>query len=288
MILAAALICGLNTSEVVTRAELEQLKGTSTNSYLDRLKELRPDSIWLAELAELDPVAFEAETKRRELELAQLEKEQADEQLRLEAERAEKSRTRLLEYEKQREENLEAERLADSEAYPAAIEAILEGLKARPVAAVYTIDTIQAELARYDILARAIDEGADLDLTPEATSNRQELITKLSERQSLVLPKMRDSLGPIVRANNWETMFRRDTTMRTVGPRFSIAEFYGRYYYSNSNRLDDFEAARPDLARLRFVEAKFKVSETGDGTRWKLAPTTFDAKIGYWDSDLFS
>lgn len=277
----AALFVGMaNMTELTTRNQLAHLEQTSTEEYLAKLKEVRPDEIWLAELARLEPEAHRSELERREQETMRIAAAKAEEQaIKAAAREARKTELR---------EQMEAERSAkiaqERDAYIDGLKANVAELEAIAPLKMSNRDDLVWALDYFDGFGEFVHRGASFELSAEDEALRLKMKSLLAGIQKREFPRMRDAYGPIQRSANWRILYTRDTALRTIGAGYKRIEFSGSQYYVKAYRLEDYEAIAPELARMRFSQAEFRVSRGGEGTVWKLVMAPDDAEVGYWHS----
>lgn len=282
------LLIGASAPELLLQRELATLEKRDVEEYLSRVKTTRPDSVWLAELERISPRRFNDEMLRRE-----------DEGMRRAATRA-----------RNREHNErveQAQRAAASEQVPSATNPIDASVFAERLTRDYVqalrnnveeLEAFQAEryvdeddlrwmLDYFEGFGEFVDRGWRMPLDDDAEELRERMRTLLSELQVRELPKMRDAYGPIQRGESARNLFVREVELRTIGQDFDTIEYVGARYLIKALAVEDYDAVKDDLRRLRFREAQFRQEARGAGTQFYVLPAAKDAQVGFWRENSY-
>lgn len=146
-----------------------------------------------------------------------------------------------------------------------------------------SIDKITSYLLLSEAWVQLIEEGRDLELTPEQEQNRQELRQTLSRNQAAVFPALRDAYGPLLRQRLWE----HDGYARTFGVGYRRIEIVNAAFAANRNIKEFHETVREILLQLRFTRVDYKwFREAREFSYYTLEPPSDDT-VGRWQGARF-
>lgn len=279
--IAVAVFVGMMTTlaSVGSNADnqkMAELRATDPTAYLAAL-ETRDKTKWLAELKELAPERFVAESaKAAEAEAARKAEADAAEAARV----AEQERAAA-----QKQAEAEAARQADQDAKVAAyVEQLDREIASLPgvSAANYTSDvpSINTGLILLGTWALLYEEGGKLPLTDEARAKREQFRRLLVNKQVQFLPALRDAYGPAMRQQLWEA----DGSARTIGAGYKTVEFVSVAFARNANIKQIHTEIRENLMMLRFTRAQYKwIKEASEFSYYDMEVPK-DSDIVKWES----
>ncbi|MCD1626312.1 hypothetical protein K7H22_09945 [Seohaeicola saemankumensis] len=256
--------------------KMVSLRETDPTAYLAAL-ESQDQTKWLAELEQLAPERYALEvSKIEEEEAARIaedaiaeaaraaEREQAQVELRAkDAERrAVEQRTKLVEHIEQLDREI----------------ASIPGISASK----YTDDVsnINVGLLLMGAWALLYEEGGKLDLNEEAQRKREQFRRLLVNKQSQMLPAMRDAYGPAMRQQLWEA----DGSARTIGAGYRTVEFVSAAFARNANIQQIHTEIRENLMMLRFTRAQYKWIKQASEFSYYTLEVPKDSDIVKWES----
>ena len=279
--IAVAVFVGMMTtlasvSSNADNQKMAELRATDPTAYLAAL-ESRDKTKWLAELKELAPERFAAESaKAAEAEAARKAEADAAEAARI----AEQERAAAL-----KQAEAEAARQADQDAKVAAyVEQLDREIASLPgvSAAKYTSDvpSINTGLILLGTWALLYEEGGKLPLTDEARAKREQFRRLLVNKQVQFLPALRDAYGPAMRQQLWEA----DGSARTIGAGYKTVEFVSVAFARNANIKQIHTDIRENLMMLRFTRAQYKwIKEASEFSYYDMEVPK-DSDIVKWES----
>ncbi len=278
---SVALFVGLITTAasfgfISDTQRLADLRETDPTAYLASI-ETRDPAKWLSELKELAPDRYTAEAaKAAEAEAKRTAEAEATE-LAQKAEAEAAVAARAAEAEAERQAELEAklnEYIEQLEREIASIPSIQ--------ASKYTEDvsSINVGLLLIGAWASLYEEGDKLDLNEEAKQKRQQFRQLLVNKQSQMLPAMRDAYGPAMRQQLWEA----DGSARTIGAGFRTVEFVSTAFARNANIKQIHTDIRENLMLLRFTRAQYKWFKQASEFSYYTLEVPKDSEIVKWNS----
>lgn len=259
-----ALVGAISGFSEKSDVELQALKESSPNEYLEYVQEREGDERYLAELSELKPEEHQAEIKKREAEEAAREAQRIAEREKRENERA-AARQQVLD-----------EKVSN---YVAQINREIDGFSDfNPREYTDSQTSLGVGLGLLTAMTKIYEEGEDLPLTSEQEALRQQFKAKLIQTQKKALPIFRDAYGPVMLKDLWE----HDASARTFGSNFTTVEFVAGMFAANRNIKQFQESVSNSLHQLRFKQARYKWYKEDDEYTYYTLDTFSDDELIIW------
>lgn len=181
------------------------------------------------------------------------------------------------------------------EAEPAAVASVAEepdyadrvasmlGALSSMQAADYTqsMDMIGLALGWFRAAAQVVDDGAGLALADSAEAGREALRRELSRRQAVILPVLRDALGPILR----QTLWADNGSAKTIGAGFRTVELVSPAFAANRNIQEVQQELQALLVELRFSRAQYRWFEGAEEVQFYRMEPPADDEVVIWLED---
>lgn len=258
-LLVGLFVTALNASMIETadREALAALKISDPDAYLEEL-EASDRTVWLEEMAEIDPERHVVALEEERVRIAAEEARRAEEEAERAAQKAIKDakQAEIVRIAEEKEAARKAEtRASDITNYLEMMEREipdLQGFKISEYTA--TIDDITKGLLLFGVWTMLYEEGEAYANDPAVKAKRDAFRSKLISTQQRGMPVLRDAYGPVMRKLLWEA----DGSARTIGQGYRTVEFVSPAFVRNINIKDTHEEIRDQLFMLRFNRAQYK------------------------------
>lgn len=122
------------------------------------------------------------------------------------------------------------------------------------------------------------EEASLLDLPDEQRKKLERFRAMAIQKQSEILPVMRDAYGPLLRRDLWEA----DGTARTTGNGYRTITITMPIFVRNANIKEAHQTMRDQLMMLRFTRAEYKWIDHGEYSYYTLTPSA-DRDLVRWE-----